>query len=587
MADVRRVTTLHTNGHTPRKKLNQMRTVSAHELTTMEHQSSHDVDEPGALTAASQIITDINRYRPLWYETWQEEAWDFYESLGEFNYGVEWFSEALSRVRLTAAKVTPGGDEPEVLDSGAASDLVTRFMGGIDGQSQLLRSLAVQLSVAGDAYLVGRDVTDADIVYGLLMDAEPDENGRIWTVNPTNTLRRHRGRFTNLFRRQGQRYSWEIQLDETAWVPLPPESLVVRIWDRNEHYPWRSISPAKPSLPIMREIDMYNRHIIASLVSRVAMNGMLFIPDEVTLPASPQYENASDPFIAELLDIMMAAIKNPGSPAAAAPVPVRIPAEFIDRFKHMSFATALDGEVFESRAQAIRRLAATLNLPQEIITGLGTVNHWSSWQLTEDAIKIHISPKVEIITRALTLGYLHPMLEAMGESTRASDGSRIIFWYDTSELTQRPDRSGAALSLREMMVINDKAARRETGFDEADAPTDDELEKMILMKLAVNPRTAAPALKELTGLEFDILPEEELRQSSQNDNMITTDQQDIDAGQPVAEAPDTQNDETMTPDEAAMTAAFNRLPAERRAEIVRKTHSIRRRARESLTRSNE
>lgn len=882
MADVRRDTRLHS---APRLLTPTSGLVAASSSTASAR------DELPALTAASQVITEINRYRPLWHESWQDEAWSYYESLGEFNYGVEWFAEALSRVRLTAAKVTPGGDEPEPLTSGPAAKLVQSFMGGVDGQAQLLRSLAVQLSVAGDTYFVGREVTDTDLRYGLLMDAEPDESGNVWTVNPVNTLRRHRGRFLNFARRQERRYEWELRVDDNAWVPLGPESLVVRIWDRNEHEPWRAMSPAKAALPIMREIDMYNRHIIASLVSRVAMNGMLFIPDEVVLPASPQYENASDPFVAEMLDVMMAAIKNPGSPAAAAPMPVRIPAEYIEKFKHLTFASGLDGKVFESRAEAIRRLAATLNLPAEVITGMGDVNHWcktretraytpngwssdvrvgdtiltldhdtglarwspvidiyrapvvvermltvhlsnghggqmfeltstpdhrypiirdgkrivvrghelrrgdvitrgapvrapetptftddlvrlvawysadgtltgtddrpnqirigkswrenpgptanlvsaltgvfgparesmptgigpawrmehqdrgmmiavlnaaardvllslvpgkskiiprefvdkltsaqldiflttwmisdgsggrahdsaagslrqresaridavehaaimsgrsvrrwtsesngfksgtmhcltvssistavvrdvvettysgevwcpttetgtwlaqepggwteytgnSAWSLSEDAIKIHISPKVEIITRALTLGYLHPMLQALGENVRASDGSRIIVWYDTSELTQRPDRSGAAIQLRELMIISDAATRRETGFDESDKPTDDELERMILMKLALNPQLAPAALKELTGLVLDGGSEAPSGTAAPgnpdavDDSTLPT---DVNVGAEQRAMPDTQGEPPPAPDEGVGT----------------------------------
>lgn len=505
----------------------------------------------GALTAATQTVSAVDRQQLLWNETWQNEAWAFYESLGEFNYGVEWFGEALSRVRLTAAKVMPGGDEPRVLDDGPAVELMKNFMGGVDGQSQLLRSVAIQLAVVGDTYFVGRSVTPDDIRYGLTMDAEPDIMGNVWTVQPINTLRRSRARYLNFARRRNQRHEWEMQVDENVWIALPYESHIIRIWDRNEHLPWRAMSPGKPALPILREIDMYNRHIMASLVSRVAMNGMFFIPDEVTMPSAPEFEDAVDPFVATMHEIMRSTIKNPGTPASAAPLMIRVPEEHIDKFKHLTFSTPLDGNVFEARMNAIRRLAATLNLPAEIVNGFGSVNHWTAWQITEDAIKVHIAPKVEIITRALTLGYLQPMLSAMNESSLTDDGSRIIVWYDTSELTQRPDRSSAALTLREMMVISDKAARRETGFDESDAPTDDELERMILMKLAINPRTASAALEELTGLQLDIVPDEPPSRSSANENPIETTQAVLNAGTPVDSSPNTQNNEESTGDAGA------------------------------------
>src|SRR5690606_29831706 len=110
---------------------------------------------------------------------------------------------------------------------------------------------------------------------------------------------------------------WELQVDEVTWLPLPAESLVTRLWDRDERLPWRASSAARSALPIMREVDMYNRYIIATLVSRAALNGLLLIPDEVTLPVNPEYSEEADPFIAELLDVMRATLKNPGSAASA------------------------------------------------------------------------------------------------------------------------------------------------------------------------------------------------------------------------------------------------------------------------------
>lgn len=507
-------------------------------------------------------------------------------ALGEFNYGVEWFGEACSRVRLKTAIVTPESDEPEIIDTGPAADLVSALVGGPDGQSQLMRSLAVQLSVAGDAFFIGREVDEFDIQTGVLLDAEPDENGRVWTVNPVNTVRQQRGGFMSLLRRGDRaRRQWEVQVDDALWIKLPEESLVCRVWDRNERFPWRAMSPARPALPIMREIDMYNRQVIASLLSRIALNGFLLIPDEVTLPASPGYEDEVDPFMAELLDIMRAAIKNPGAPSSAAPVPLRIPAEYIEKVKHLTIGTPLDERLFEQRNQALSRLATTLNLPAEIITGLGQSNHWSAWNLTEGAIKFHISPKVEIITRCLTIGYLHPMLRALNENVRDASGNRIVVWYDTSELTQRPDRSANAIRLREMLVINDEATRRETGMNEDDAPTDDELEKMVLTKLAVNPQTAAVALRELTGLDIAPQPAEP---------PITPEEADAaeaeaagEEGEPEASPngpPRTQDAEQPAPDEGVTPGAQSLTASARRDALVSSTHSVRRRARASLVR---
>lgn len=567
---------------------------SAWHHSAAQHSVGHNGGTLSPLIAAAQLVSDTDNVRPYQYESWQDEAWDFYTALGEFNYGVEWFGEAVSRVRLKAAVVSPDSDEPEILDDGSATELVSGLVGGTDGQAQLMRSLAVQLSVTGEAFFIGREVSDVDIETGVLLDAEPDESGRIWTVNPVNTVRRQRGGFMSRIRNRMRR-QWEVQVDDAVWVPLPDESLVCRVWDRNERLPWRAMSPARPALPIMREIDMYNRQVIAALLSRIALNGILLIPDEIVLPASPGYEEASEPFMAELIDIMRAAIKNPGAPSSAAPMPLRIPAEYIEKVKHLTFATPLDERLFEQRNQALNRLATTLNLPAEILTGLGSTNHWSAWNLTEGAIKFHIVPKVEIITRCLTIGYLHPMLRALGEDVRDKNGNRLIIWYDTSELTQRPDRSANAIQLRQMMVINDDATRRETGFGDGDAPTDDELEKMILQTLATNPQMAVDALKQLTGLDMSPPPAEPVTPPAIGGPGTPT------AGDQAPTQPTESPNGPPTPPQSTEQPAVDTAPPaqqgdaqlvastllsalQRRNGIVTTTHSARRRARASLLR---
>ena len=462
------------------------------------------IDVP-PLTAAVQMITsprDLQLLRPLTYDGWQDEGWAFYEGLGEFNYGVSWFAEALSRCRLNVAEVAPGGDEPEVVTSGPAVDLIEQLAGGPAGQSAMLKSFAIQLSVPGEGYLVGFNVNqmemDLEAYAGVLLDAEPDEMGNVWSVQPKTSIKKSQRTFKNILGIEQRGY--ELQVDDAVWVPLPKETLIARVWDRDERMPWKASSPARAALATMREIDMYNRYIMATLISRVALNGVWLIPDEVTLPVNPAYAEQQDPFFAELLDVMRTVIKNPGSPASAAPLPLRVPAELIEKFRHLTFATPLDDKIFEAREGALRRLAASLNLPQEVLTGLGNTNYWSSATLEESAIKIHIAPKIEVVTRCLTVGYLSPMMRASDELMTTKDGNRIIVWYDTSQLTQRPDRSDLAMQLNDRIIISDAATRRETGFTEADKPTEDDRNMMLERGLVrQGGQLAGPAYEKLTG----------------------------------------------------------------------------------------
>jgi hypothetical protein len=177
-----------------------------------------------------------------------------------------------------------------------------------------------------------------------------------------------------------------------------------------------------------------------------------------------------------------------------------VPGEYVDKIKHIDFTLKLDEKIIEKRDAARRALASMINVPTELLFDAGSLNHWGLWQLEESAIKVHISPDVEIMTNGLTVGYLHPRLRALGE-----EWEQWCVWYDASEIIARPDRSNNVLKAYDRFEVSGRTLRREIGLTEDDAPTDTELEDMVLKRLASNPQIGFLALHELTGLE---VPEE-------------------------------------------------------------------------------
>ena len=459
-------------------------------------------EEGGVIVASAQRMTGSLTDHLIQNREWQREAWDFYHAMGEFWYGVTWLANACSRVRLVAAKKQPGGDEPEVIKmddvSGTdtlAVNIVEKLGGSVGGRSMILESLAVQLSVPGEGYLIGEQGTDEQ---GAIVSED-------WSTKSTDEIRR---RQTGDRRRRKSDPSrgipptgrsatsepspFEIQVEEGRWRPLADESMVCRVWWPDKQYSWRACSSALPALPILRELDLLNRRIIAELISRIAMNGILAIPTEATFPVRKEFADDADPFVSELIDMASKAIKTPGSAASAVPMPLRVPAALIEKIRHIPFTTPLDPKLFEARDRAIKRLAATMNTPQEVLLGVADVNHWTAWQIDEAGVKIHISPLVEIMCHGLTVSYLRPMLAAQGVSATELDD--YVIWYDVSELTTKPDLSVAAKEAHAVGVINDSAYRREAGFSEDDAPdptADDGLKRQVLVALAFQGNTTA------------------------------------------------------------------------------------------------
>jgi hypothetical protein len=422
---------------------------------------------PSALTSSAQVLgTDpINRDITIQPNEPQKEAWQFYRALGEVQFGVGvWLAGCVSRVRLVAAEIQPGGDEPIPLQDGPAAELVSSLAGGIGGQTAMLKKLAVHLSVPGDSYVVGEDPT------GVGDPARFD-----WKVLSSSELQ--------VARRDPLTY--RVMEYEGRWRTLQGEYFVCRVWNPDDEFSWRASSSVMSALPIMREVDYWNRYIIAILLSRLAMNGMLLVPSEVTFPADPNFKDAADPFLAKLVDTASKAIRNPGTAAAAIPIPLRVPADYIEKIRHLTFDTQVEDKVQEHRQAALTRLATALNLPAEVLTGMGKVNHWGQWQLEESGIKIHISPLVEIICHGLTMGYLQRMAQAAGVELVGPNGGRVIMWYDPTELTQQPDRAAEAQAIYDRGDLTPEALLRESGLEDDDMPTDDEFRSIALKKIAL------------------------------------------------------------------------------------------------------
>ena len=249
----------------------------------------------------------------------------------------------------------------------------------------------------------------------------------------------------------------------------------------------------------MRELELVNRKIQAEYLSRLASAGLIGIPDEITFPVREEFADAPNPLVAEFIEVAATAIEKPGTASSVIPIPITGPAEAIDAIKHIDFTLKIDEKIIEKRDSAIKRLATKLDMPAEILLGMGDVNHWGAWQLEEGALKTHIAPVAELICDSLTRGYLQPRLAASGE-----DPADWVVWYDMSELALRPDRSANATEAYDRLELSGEAFRRELGFDEDDKPEGDDLKEQGL-KIIVKtlPSGASAALGQLLGETLD------------------------------------------------------------------------------------
>lgn len=452
-------------------------------------------DHTATLTADGRRVTTLTASGPYAETTpsqtaqtqylntgWQNQAWLYYASIGPLQYGLNWLSNALGRVALTIAEVQPGDKEPEILDSGPAVEILQQLKWD---ESALLADLTIQLSVPGRGYLVGREIFPGT------------QEWKVYSPNQIRPAQADRG------------WDWELWEYGKQWIPLAG-ALVAPIRDSDDRFDWLDTSTVRGALNILREIDLYDREIVASLVSRLANNGLLLVPSEVTFPTREQFNDNSDPFMGQLIEAARQGIRDPGSAAAAIPIPLKVPSQFIEKFRHLTLSDGADlQKIVDDREKAYGILADSVNIPKEIMLGMGDVNHSSglAQDLEDSAIKTHICPIAEVICRGLTRGFLYPQLTAAKQKLTGPGGGRLVVWYDTSALSAAPDQSDDAFQLYDRGEISGDALRRATSFTDDDTPKPDELRRQLLLRLAAQPVNALTAIEELTGAPVGSPPE--------------------------------------------------------------------------------
>lgn len=451
----------------------------------------HVVDprQQRALTASAQILVPNNNLR-LHNYPWQDTLWDYYrDGVGAFKFGMRWHSQMMSRVRLVAALQRPTGEDPEPVTEGSVADAMLMFFNGISGQSEYLNDIDLQMQVAGEGYVVGK----------LVAPGTYD-----WCVKSTRELDVVSGRG-----KRNVAQLWRMQVDEGRWEILPEDSYVFRQWFRDPEYSWRPDSPARGALKELKLIDLLERRLMSQSVSRLAMNGFLLYAQEITFPINPKFKDQSDPFIAELLDIAERAIDNPASALAALPLPIKLPSEHFDKFKHLPFSNPFDEKTMEILDGLYDKLSIAMNMPKEVVTGMGSTSHWNAWTLSEEGIETHIKPDAEAYCRGLTNAYLHPWLRAAGLPISTSEGTYVV-WYDTEKLDTQPNLAEAADSAYDRKVISPATYRGAKGFSEDDMPSSQDLMQMLLIDaVKSDPSLLQSVIKLMTGRDVVIIRESE------------------------------------------------------------------------------
>lgn len=417
-------------------------------------------------------------------ESWQRELWRLYDIVPEYSYAARWVGNCCSQVRIYVADVDKYGRPQQETSKPKIQALSDNLLGGPADKAEALRSLGINLTVAGEGYILGDSSNKRDQ----------------WYILSSSEIRRVRGR----------NGSWDWAWgDKGQPMRLDLASMMItRVWTPHPARIWCADSPSRSCQPVLRELEQLTKYVFSQIDSRLVGAGLLIIPNNLDFPDDDSGNSAGDSLMIRLATAGAQSMRGEGSAMGVLPHIIEANPEDIERgFKLVNFASELSKQALELRAEAIRRLGLGMDMPPEVLAGMGEANHWAGWLIDGYGIKVHIEPLMNRICQALTKAYLEPALKLMGE-----DPSRYTFAYDTSGLSVRPQRLQDALNLYEKGIIGAEAVRSAGFFKESDEQSTDESVQVFLREVILRDPTLMQnqAVREAAGIPEELVPQDSM-----------------------------------------------------------------------------
>ncbi len=402
---------------------------------------------------------------------WQERALAYYDMIGELHFAAQFYARPLSRLKLGVAYRSPEDGALEPILNGPAVDLLERVQDPGGGRSVMLSTYGQLMFIVGEC----------------LMLNTVSENGEKWEIVSTDELKTEGDGYLRKSLPGGIGEKLKAA-SEDEFEPVDDAAIVYRLWRRHPRYSMWPDSPMRAILDVAEELVMLTLAVRARARSRLAQSGILYVPNELSsqpLTVVGDEDPETDPFLDDLTTHFITPIEDEGTAAAVVPFVVRGPALIggvpaKEAFFHLS-THELEETYPEAalRKEAIERIALGLDMPPEALLGLSDANHWTAWQVEDSIWQTHLAPIAQQFCDDLTSTYLRPACEEEG----VERFGEVVVTYDAAEILANPDRGKDADSLYDRRAIGKRALRDAKGFEDEDAPDEEELEEMLAVAL--------------------------------------------------------------------------------------------------------
>lgn len=258
----------------------------------------------------------------------------------------------------------------------------------------------------------------------------------------------------------------QIRTPDGKYVPLDDEWSWFRVWREDSSDRYKAWSSLKPQLDVMEALYVHQLADTAIATSRLAGAGILYIPNDEFIDIPDIDGGEPEPgtqahFEMRLRDAMQDSVTNRTSEDAIVPLVMFGSAEYSDAIKHVLMERRDDAEAFADRIDAYRkRIGGGIELPEEVITGFGSTNHWAGWKVDQNTWNYYLEPMGEITAGAIDKNFIEEVAVALGI---AGD---VEVKVDATRAIVKPDRTDAGIRLYAAGALSGEGALHYAGMDE-------------------------------------------------------------------------------------------------------------------------
>lgn len=420
-------------------------------------------------------------------------AWDWYKKLGEIHYGVSRSAKVGGFAELGVYKMGKNGEIGEQVTTGLPGEIAQSLYSPYGGQRGFIERFLTLMKIPGDSYLiqaVNEGVPDGyDFVSA---DELKVDDPTILTAGKSISRITLPG--TQNMIGNGQGFEDKIS----------PANFVGRVWRPSAQFVDIPDSPMESLDGLCEMLHLLTAAIRAKLLSRLAMNGIFFVPNEVnnarsTAPKGEPGEWSNNDVLNTLIQTAVYAARNPTDAAASLPVFMTGPGQHAEQFRHIVMDQELYATDMQMRSEIIDRILVGLDTQPSQVKGSQDSNHWSAWSASEDELRVAVRPDLETMCWALTRLVLWGRLQ---EANFKRDITQYVVWFDLSRAQSHQNLAEDARQLQDRIDISPRAAREASGFEERHAPTDIEYIRMVGVKCS-DPYLATFGMPDAEKFDWD------------------------------------------------------------------------------------